>query len=106
MSDFPTDAEIVTAIRLLAKANVLREYHVRQVVDQELLNHYGPGSKDFQVRVTDECLRLMSSELVSIQTGGANWSDYANGYGRSKVCEVTGWVISYADARRALDPAP
>ncbi len=103
---FPSDVEIRAAIRLLARANVLREYYVRHAVANEMAAQFAGHADGLRSRIEEECQLLMAKQLVAVLARPPWWTSEPDGFHRCQVCESSGWVISYADVRRALESKP
>lgn len=103
MKPFPADPEIVAALQLLARANVLRQYYIRHAVPADLAERFAGHRDSLRDRIEDDCRRQMAAQLVSVMTGDPTWTTDPVGFRHCQVCESTGWVLAYADVRRALD---
>jgi 23S rRNA A2030 N6-methylase RlmJ len=103
---FPTDLEIVEAIQLLARANVLRQYEGSVFIDGRIARERTDMVEYMRQRSEEDLQRSLAKQLVGIITGSDGWhaSNKPHTYYDQEEYRVTGWVIAYADTRRALEP--
>lgn len=107
MKPFPTDAEIVAAIQLLARAQVLRTHEIAVYLNPDRLAR-SVDPDGMRADIQRHASQMFADSLADVIVGsdgyvtrktGDRWLDSA----ANERLRLVGWVVAYADARRALD---